>query len=139
MDPRRWTPLTFLAPARYVDRDPFWTDFDLHAWADDAYTWVPDPWNGLRDFARRPRATVEAGEGDCEDFALVALSWATANGRSGLGLGFCFEPRTPWPTHAIAFDDVEVYSSGDIEPTTVDGWLAGCDTYARAVRRRVRG
>ncbi len=135
---RRWTPLTLLAPARYLDRDERWADFDIHAWADEEYEWVQDAWNGLRDFAAPPAETVAAGRGDCEDFALVALSWAAANGRDGLGLGFCFEPWTPVPTHAIAFDETHVYSSGDIEETSVDGWLAGSDRYAYAVRRRVR-
>ena len=73
MDLRRWTPLTFLTPRRYVDEDPFWAEFDLEAWAANRYEWNQDPWNGLLDFAKRPRDTVRAEEGDCEDFALVLL------------------------------------------------------------------
>lgn len=138
MELRRWTPLTFLAPARFVDRDDRWASFDLHAWADEEYEWVQDPWNGFRDFASRPAATVAAGRGDCEDFALVALSWAAANDREGLGLGFCFERWNPLPTHAIAYDDEAVYSSGKILPKSVDEWLDDAERYTYALRRRVR-
>jgi hypothetical protein len=137
MDPRRWTPLTYLAPARYVDRNPSWATFDLHEWADEEYDWVQDPWNGFLDVARRPHETVAAGEGDCEDFALVAVTWAVANDRE-VGLGFCFEAWTPWPTHVIAYDDMYVYSSGNIVPASVDEWVADTDRYAFVLRRRVR-
>lgn len=137
MDLRRWTPLTFLAPARYLDRDPLWESFDLQAWADESYRWDRDPWNGFLDLARRPKATVAAGEGDCEDFALVAISWAVANDRPGVGLGFCFEGWNPVPTHVIAFDDTQVYSSGDIDPESVDDWLDD-SKYRFVLRRRVR-
>lgn len=137
MDPRRWTPLTYLAPARYVDRAPSWADFDLERWADEEYDWVQDRWNGFLDFASRPRATLATGEGDCEDFALVALSWAVATDRDGLGLGFCFEPRNPVPRHVIAYDDDTVYSSGTIVPKTVDEWLAASDRYEHVLKRRV--
>ena len=137
MELRRWTPLTFLAPGRYVDRDPWWAGFDLEAWADGTYDWVEDDWNGFADFARRPRETVAAGTGDCEDFALVAVAWAVATDREGVGLGFCWEFPTPWPTHVIAYDDERVYSSGHLVAGSVEDWLAG-SRYDRVLRRRVR-
>jgi len=136
MELRRWTPLAFVAPGRFVDRDAFWADFDLESWADDEYEWTQDRWNGFADFARRPRHTVAGGIGDCEDFALVAVSWAVAQGRDGVGVAFCWKPPYPWPSHVIAFDEECVYSSGDVEPTSVDGWLADSD-YVFALRRRV--
>jgi hypothetical protein len=136
MDLRRWTPLSFVAPGRFVDRDPFWDDFDFEGWADGEYDWVEDRWNGYLDLARRPRETVDAGVGDCEDFALVAVSWAVAQGREGVGIAFCWKPPYPWPSHVIAFDAECVYSSGDVEPTGVDEWLAESD-YSVALRRRV--
>lgn len=133
---RRWTPLTFLLPSRYVDTGEFWEDFDLEEWANGPYEWTQDPWNGFRDFATPPVKTVRDGQGDCEDFALVALSWAVTNDRSGLGLGFCWESNRPWPTHVIAYDEEYVYSSGDIDSTTVDEWLED-SRYSFVLRRRV--
>jgi hypothetical protein len=137
VDPRRWTPLTFLFPGRFVDRDDRWADFDLLEWSDGEYDWTQDAWNGFRDFAQRPAETVETGRGDCEDYALVALSWAVAADRDGIGLGFCWESGTPWPTHVIAFDEERVYSSGNTPETGVDEWIEDSD-YTFALRRRVR-
>lgn len=136
MDPRRWTPLTFLVPSRYVDRDDFWDEFDLEEWSDEIYHWLQDDWNGLSDFATPPRETVDKGEGDCEDYALVAISWAVANDREGVGIGFCWRFPWPIPRHVIAFDDERVYSSGDVEETTVDAWVADSE-YDHSVRRDV--
>jgi hypothetical protein len=134
---RRWTPLTFLAPSRYVDHDPWWDSFDLVAWSREQYTWTADGWNGYRDFAQRPRETVARGRGDCEDYALVVLAWAVATGRAGLGLAFCFEPPTPWPTHVVAYDDGFVYSSGAVMRTTLARYIDR-SRYRFALRRRVR-
>lgn len=136
MELRRWTPLTFLVPGRYVDRDPFWSEFDLPEWSRSAYEWTQDPWNGFRDFARRPVDTVSRGCGDCEDYALVAVSWAVAHGRDGVGLAFCWESTRPWPTHVVAFDDECVYSSGNITETDIDEWVSD-SKYTFALKRRV--
>lgn len=136
MDVRRWTPLTFLFPRRYVETGPIWAEFDLRTWAREEFHWTQDPWNGLRDFAKRPAETVEAGRGDCEDFALVAASWAVAHGRARVGIAFCWETPRPWPTHVIAFDDDAVYSSGRISETTVASWVDD-SRYDFAVKRRV--
>lgn len=136
MEFRRWTPFVYLMPNRYVDRDERWTEFDLIKWSDSTYDWTEDPWNGFRDFAQRPIETVDAARGDCEDYALVAVSWAVAQGRTGIGLGFCWDRRHPWPTHVIAFDDERVYSSGEIAEKTVDEWLRD-SKYVFALRRRV--
>jgi hypothetical protein len=133
---RRWTPLTFLVPHRYVDRDPFWSAFDLEEWSRSSYEWTEDPWNGFRDFAQRPASTVSRGRGDCEDYALVAISWAVARGRQGVGLAFCWEPSRPWPTHVVAYDRERVYSSGHITRQGVDDWIAA-SRYAFALKRRV--
>lgn len=135
--PDRWTPLTMLAPDRYVDRRTDWTTFDFLGWSRDEYEWTRDEWEGYRDFAARPTECLERGYGDCEDYALVAVSWALANDRSGVGLGFCFELPIPWPTHVVAFDDERVYSSGEVTTESVDAWLAD-SKYDRLLRRRVR-
>lgn len=133
---RRWTPLTFLAPRRFVAELPFEDESGFRRWAHEEYEWTQDPWNGLVDVAKRPADTVAAGRGDCEDFALVAISWAVAQGRSGVGIGFCWEWTRPWPTHVIAFDDEYVYSSGAIIETSVDAWLED-SSYVYVLRRRV--
>lgn len=134
--PARWTPLTMIAPGRYVDRSSMWQDFPFREWSRTEYTWTQDDWNGIRDFASEPHETTELGEGDCEDYALVAASWALAQGHDGVGLGFCFEWPSPWPTHAIAFDAERVYSSGTVTETSVDEWLADA-RYDYVLRRPV--
>lgn len=138
MDLRRWTPFTFITPDRYVDRDDRWKSFDLEEWSRSDYDWTRDPWNGFRDFAQRPPDCVDTGRGDCEDYALVALSWAVANDRDGVGLGFCWAPPYPWPRHVIAYDDERVYSSGRIRETSIEEWLAD-SRYSYVLKRRVSG
>lgn len=136
MQLRRWTPFVFLFPDRYVSRDASWEEFDLQSWSSDEYVWTEDPWNGFRDFARRPEQTLKENLGDCEDYALVAASWAIAQGRENVGFGFCWEPPYPWPRHAITFDDDYVYSSGEIIEASVDEWLDD-SPYVFCLRRRV--
>lgn len=132
----RWTPLTYLAPTRYVDRDELWETFDLAEWSESEYDWTEDSWNGFLDVAAHPRECVATSSGDCEDYALVALSWAIAQGRTGVGIAFCWELPYPWPTHVIAFDDEYVYSSGTITPTSVGEWVDD-SRYSFALRRHV--
>lgn len=136
MNVRRWTPLTFVAPDRYIDRDDWWQSFDLRTWSESEYDWTEDAWNGYLDIARHPRECVDVGEGDCEDYALVALSWAVAHDREKLGLAFCWKPPYPWPRHVIAFDEERVYSSGSIVRASVDEWVDD-SRYSFALRRRV--
>ena len=136
MNLRRWTPFTFVVPGRYVDRGDRWDSFDIETWSESVYDWTQDPWNGVRDFAKEPRECVDAGRGDCEDYALVALSWAVAHDRDGVGLGFCWNLPYPWPRHVIAFDDERVYSSGEISEESVDEWMAD-STYTYVLKRRV--
>lgn len=137
MELTRWTPLTYIAPEQYVDSADFWADFDLEQWSQTNYEWTEDPWNGFGDFARRPQDTVTTGTGDCEDYALVAVSWAIAQGREGVGLAFCWESPYPWPRHAIAFDEERVYSSGTIWDKSVDEWVED-SKYVFHVSRQIR-
>lgn len=123
---RRWTPFTFLVPDRYLDRDEWWKTFDLIEWSRSEYEWTEDWWNGYRDFAQKPRETVDRCRGDCEDYALVSLPWTIAQERSGVGIAFCWELPYPWPTHVIAFDDERVYSSGVVSRMGVDEWVLSC-------------
>ncbi|MEF8788941.1 MAG: hypothetical protein V5A61_02335 [Haloarculaceae archaeon] len=134
----RWTPLAVLWPERYVSDDAdLWSNLDIEAWSRQGYDWVEDDWNGLLDFARRPHETLASGRGDCEDYALVAASWALANDRPGVGLAVCWEWPYPWPRHAIAYDDERVYSSGHITEESVEEYLER-DGYRFALRRPVR-
>jgi hypothetical protein len=135
---RRWTPFVFAFPDRYATRDSFWQEFDIERWSRDAYEWTGDPWNGYRDFAKRPAETVAAGRGDCEDYALVAASWALARGAPRVGLGFCWEWPYPWPRHVVAYDHERVYSSGHIAEGTVAEWLAD-SRYQYCLKRSIVG
>jgi hypothetical protein len=131
----RWTPLAVLWPERYVSRDlDLWSAFDIEEWSRRGYDWVEDDWNGLLDFAKRPHETLADGAGDCEDYALVAASWALANDRHGVGVAVCWEWPYPWPRHAVAYDDERVYSSGHITRESVEAY-AERDGYLFCLRR----
>lgn len=136
MNLHRWTPFTFLFPNRYVESDAYWADFTFQEWAREQYEWNQDSWNGFRDFATPPAETVRQDRGDCEDFALVAASWAVSNNRSDVGLGMCWESPRPWPTHVIAYDSEFVYSSGNIHHMSVDEWI-GNSKYDFVLQRQV--
>ncbi|MFB6136419.1 MAG: hypothetical protein ABEJ04_06635 [Halobacteriaceae archaeon] len=136
MDPRWWTPFVFLAPGRYVDRSDFWADFDFDSWSESTYEWTSDEWHGYRDVATPPAETVATGRGDCEDYALVAASWALARERGDVGLGFCWESPYPWARHVVAYDDERVYSSGSVTRESVAEWLDG-SRYVYCLRRPV--
>lgn len=130
-----WTSLTYRAPSRYLASGEFWREFDIESWSDEFYDWTADGWNGLRGFAKPPRETVDEGEDDCEDYALVAASWAVTNGRDGVGLAFCIGPK-PWPTHVVAFDAERVYSSGVIAEQSLDSFLERTE-YDRTLNRKI--
>jgi hypothetical protein len=132
---RRWTPWVIVAPRRYVGRGDEWGSFDFESWS-ERYEWREDEWNGWVDVARRPDDTVADETGDCEDYALVAASWALARGRTPVGVGFCFTPWLPIPRHAIAYDRDRVYSSGEVREESVDAFLDRTE-YAWALRRRL--
>lgn len=135
MSLRRWAPFVYLRPDRYVDPDAVPADFDLVEWSEE-FEWRQDPWNGFRDVAAPPAETIASATGDCEDYALVALSWALARGRGSLGIAFCFPSRSPIPRHVVAFDDERVYSSGLVFEKSPSEWLAD-SRYARMLRRSV--
>lgn len=134
----RWTPFAVLRPERYVsDDEALWSALDIEAWSRRSYEWDEDDWNGFIDVAKRPHETLADGTGDCEDYALVAASWALANDRPGVGLAVCWEWPYPWPRHAIAYDDERVYSSGQVTEESVDEY-AERDGYRFVLRRPVR-
>ena len=131
----RWTPFVVALPRRYVGRGDRWAAFDLDGWTAE-YEWREDAWNGWVDVARKPDDTVAVETGDCEDYALVAASWALARGRTPVGLGFCFTSWLPVPRHAIAYDRDRVYSSGEMCEESVDDFLDRTE-YTWAIRRRL--
>jgi len=110
---------------------------DIEEWSRRGYEWTEDDWNWLLDLAQRPHETLGSGAGDCEDYALVAASWALANDRPGVGLAVCWEWPYPWPRHAIAHDDGRVYSSGRITEESGDAYVER-DGYLFALRRPIR-
>lgn len=134
----RWTPLVFAAPDRFVEVDDTWAAFPFERWSRRAYEWTSDGWNGFRDVARHPVETTALNRGDCEDYALVAASWARSAGRADVGLGFCWEWPYPWPTHVVAYDDERVYSSGDVTRQSVAEWVRE-STYRYCLKRPLDG
>lgn len=136
-DLSRWTPFVYLFPDRYVDEQYDWESFDLERWSREEYTWEQDYWNGLKDVAQEPRETIETGAGDCEDYALVALSDRVAAGADGTGLGFLFTQEFPPQGHVIAYDEDRIYSSGVIQEASVDEYHARSD-YDVLLQRDVR-
>lgn len=125
--------LVFLRTGRYLDESYDWERFDIETWSEEEYDWRRDPWNGVRDFVNRPEETVETGRGDCDDYALVAASWASAVGREGVGMAVCGSSRV-LPQHMVAFDSERTYSSGTIHDCGPGEYLDGSDyswLYAR--------
>ncbi|MFC6990094.1 hypothetical protein ACFQJD_17815 [Haloplanus sp. GCM10025708] len=136
MKPTRFSLLVFFLTRRYLDTAYDWDRFDIEEWSRNRYEWTQDPWNGLNDFVQEPATTIETGTGDCDDYALVAASWATAVGRDGVGLGLC--GRGPRIRHMIAFDADRSYSSGDIYSTGPGAYLDRSE-YTWIYTRRIDG
>lgn len=139
---RRWIVLRFsvfswLNPARYIERGEKWANFDLYGWSAEDYEWVSDGPSVFADRASPPGETVASGRGDCDDYALVAASWAASVGESGVGLAICGHTRfgVPRLTHMVAVDDRRVYSSGHIYETSLEEYVAASDDYTWAVPR----
>ena len=120
---RRLSLLILLIPRQFVRTDGSLVDFDFEAWSSSEYRWDQDAWSGLHDFAQEVEETLERGHGDCEDYAVVAASWALQNGREDVGLALCWEWPYPWSRHVIAYDADRVYSSGTIFQGSVDEWV----------------
>lgn len=114
---RNWTPFVFAYPKPYLSDDDRVTELDLERWSSDLYTWEQDGWNGYKDFASDPVETVTSRAGDCEDYALVAASWAHSRDKD-VTLALCFIDGNPLPQHMIAAFDGNVYSSGTIHEDT---------------------
>lgn len=136
MQLHRWTPLVFAFPDYYVERSAFWADVDLVDWSRQTYEWTQDDWNGVRDFAQSARKTYETGQGDCEDYALVAASVLASRDRSDLH--FAIVSGGVLPEHFVLYDagDQRVYSSGRIYDATFAEYLDE-SRYTHRVTRRI--
>lgn len=118
-----WTPLLYVWPRRYIDNSHTVRRLNFDRWS-KGFEWEQDGWNGLKDVAERPQVTISMQSGDCEDYALVAASWAYARQRHPVKLAFCFPEGSPIPRHVVAADKYRVYSSGEIyEDTSVEEYV----------------
>lgn len=114
MNPFRFTVFLFLRPKSFIDHEWPWDKFDLESWSENRYTWSQDDLNGLLDYAQSPNDTLNSETGDCEDYALVALSNIIDDDPEEAGLGFLYTAEFPPKAHVIAYDDKRIYSSGQI-------------------------
>lgn len=108
----RWTPFVFAAPENYISAHPEILSLDLEEWSEE-FEWEQDGWNGYKDFASKPAETVRTGRGDCEDYALVAASWAYDRGYP-MVLVWLFKGYSPMPRHMVVWFKGNIYSSGNI-------------------------
>jgi hypothetical protein len=128
----------WLWPHRYIQCSHEWLAFDLFEWSQTEYEYRRDPPGFWNDRAQRPEETVERNDGDCEDYALVAASWACSHGRD-VGLAVTGHSRygVPVPTHMVAFDDTYVYSSGVIRDQSVPEFVATSEEYDWSLTKRL--
>lgn len=111
----------FLDPEAYIDTDEAWAEFDLERWTEEVYTYERDDWNGLKNVAQDPVETVRSGTGDCEDYALVALSWLHARGVDEAGMAVYYHGEDAFG-HALAYGPDRLYSSGAIYEGTPESY-----------------
>lgn len=131
-----WAPLLYAAPNRYIDTDYDWPDFDLEHWSTETFTWESDGWMGLRDTVQPPTQTIETGCGDCDDYALVALSYL-AYWDVSCNLAFLYNVGWPPGGHVIAYTQTKTYSSGVIRRERAQDFKARSD-YNVMLTRSVR-
>jgi len=138
MAPFSWMVWSF--PNRYVEESYRWRTFDLHDWSRNEYEWKADPPGLWNDRVQRPSDTVRKGTGDCDDYALVAASCSVSKGRRGVGLAVMghYNWGVPVPTHMIAYDRHETYSSGRIRHESPDEFVERDRRYDWVWTRRVR-
>jgi len=135
----RFSFLAWLFPNRFVERNDRWHAFSLYDWSGDGYEYQKDSAGLWNDTVKHPADTVATGVGDCEDYALVAASWAASNRREGVGLAVCGHRVGPVPVtdHMIAYDSRRVYSSGYIFDLSVDEYLKSSE-YSWCWRRDLK-
>lgn len=130
-----WTPLVFVYPKRYIDASETIRRLNFERWSKE-FVWEQDEWGGWLDVAQKPQETLHAVRGDCEDYALVAASWAYAR-RRGASIAFCFPKGSPIPRHVVAADNSRVYSNGNIyEDTSLDEYIQQSD-YEWYINRKI--
>lgn len=131
----RWTPVVLLFPGRYLPTGGKVSELNLKEWSENEYEWSQDAWKGLRDSAKPVEETIKEGKGDCEDYALVALSWLKANGHTDIGLCVMYDVGLKVRGHVVAYHGDRTFSSGSIEDISPSEY-AEREGYNVTVRRR---
>jgi len=99
------TIIALLFPKRYIRNDI--EDLDFEGWRNTVYEWKKDA--TLFDCLKSVEETITSGEGDCEDFAFVVMSYLESIGEEYTLLLF---GRGPLIRHvAVQYGDF-IYSSG---------------------------
>lgn len=134
-----WGPFLFLFPQSYINPQRT-TDIVLPRWSVDDYTYNSDEgWWLFGDWIQTPNDTIERGTGDCEDYAIIAASWAIENNVGNPRLAWLWEGWwPPYPKHVVAYTDDIVFTSGDIlDNTTIDEYVEQTD-YTHYVSRSLQ-
>ncbi|WP_435124977.1 hypothetical protein [Halobaculum sp. D14] len=122
----RLAPAFLTAPSSFIDRSVDWGSFDFLRWSTETYEYDPDDWNGLKNTVRPVEQVIRSGRGDCEDYALVALSWLHATVDAGdVGLAVLYTREVPPTGHVIAFGPERTFSSGVVCDGTLEQYLRG--------------
>lgn len=118
----QWLPTYFLDPKAYAAEGEGWAEFDFEAWSDAEYDYQADDWGGLKNIPKDPAETVRSGVGDCEDYALVALSWLRATDADTAGMAVLYFGEQSFG-HAVAYSENRVFSSGRIYEMGLEAYL----------------
>jgi len=130
----RATVLSYIFPQKFVNVDAV-RDVSIEEFS-DTYTWVQDDWNGLKDVITPVNETLEIEEGDCDDYAAVAASWAIENNREPVSFAYYFDGYRP--RHVVAVDNNRVYSSGSVVETSIEDHITESE-YDWYIARTIEG
>lgn len=132
---RNFTPFVILWPRKYLGSEEQFKDIDIEQWSRE-YSWESDEWNGFKDFTQAPSITYEEKHGDCEDYAMVVLSWLKANDRDAHML-VLWQKGDIAASHVAVYDGRDVYSSGSIfRDCTVHDYVER-SKYSHVLNRKV--
>lgn len=120
MNPLRWTFFLYLFPTHFIEGEYDWSSFSLKEWTREDYTYEADP--RFKDFVTPPSRVIEEGNGDCEDYATVAMNALYFGGES-VSLAFLFTKSIPPTGHVVAFTETHIYSSGTITEESIEAYV----------------
>lgn len=129
----RWTPFIFLYPKAFISGSWEIRRLNLKTWSEEDYEYQSDL--KYRDFAKPPERTIEQGSGDCEDYALVAASWAYTRKRP-VTIAFVGKSKE-LPSHVVAYDGENVYSSGEIIRGDIEEFIEESE-FDYSIKRKIR-